>query len=89
MSFVPVASDEEIRRERAAARVLRGSTWWKRKMNHGQCYYCGGKVAPRNLTMDHLVPLIRGGKSVKNNIVPACKACNSKKKHLLPIEWKE
>jgi len=37
--------------------------------------------------MDHIVPLIRGGKSVKSNIVTACKACNSQKKHLLPIEW--
>jgi 5-methylcytosine-specific restriction endonuclease McrA len=39
--------------------------------------------------MDHLIPLIRGGKAVKSNIVSACKACNSKKKYLLPIEWEE
>jgi len=39
--------------------------------------------------MDHVVPLTRGGKSTKGNLVPACKACNSKKKYLLPIEWDE
>lgn len=39
--------------------------------------------------MDHVVPLIRGGKSVKSNMVTACKDCNNKKKHLLPIEWEE
>jgi 5-methylcytosine-specific restriction endonuclease McrA len=39
--------------------------------------------------MDHVVPLSRGGKSKKGNIVPACKECNSKKKYLLPIEWEE
>jgi len=39
--------------------------------------------------MDHIIPLIRGGKSTKNNIVAACKSCNSKKKYLLPIEWDE
>ena len=39
--------------------------------------------------MDHIVPLIRGGKSAKNNIVPACKGCNSRKKHMLPLEWEE
>jgi 5-methylcytosine-specific restriction endonuclease McrA len=39
--------------------------------------------------MDHLVPLIRGGTSSKGNVVPACKSCNNKKKHLLPIEWEE
>jgi len=37
--------------------------------------------------MDHLVPLIRGGRSVRGNTVPACKECNNKKKYLLPIEW--
>jgi 5-methylcytosine-specific restriction endonuclease McrA len=42
-----------------------------------------------NLTMDHVVPLIRGGRSIKNNLVPACKECNNKKKYLLPMEWEE
>ena len=39
------------------------------------------------LTLDHVVPLIRGGKSVRANIVPACKDCNSAKQSLLPWEW--
>lgn len=29
--------------------------------------------------MDHLIPIARGGKSNKNNCVPSCKDCNSKK----------
>ena len=47
------------------------------------------KVNPRDLTMDHIVPVIRGGKSTKGNLVPVCKECNDKKKYLLPIEWEE
>jgi 5-methylcytosine-specific restriction endonuclease McrA len=39
--------------------------------------------------MEHVIPLIRGGKSSKGNVVPACKDCNTKKKYLLPIEWEE
>jgi 5-methylcytosine-specific restriction protein A len=39
--------------------------------------------------MDHIVPLIRGGKSTKGNLAPACKDCNNKKRYLLPIEWDE
>ncbi len=39
--------------------------------------------------MEHIVPIIRGGKSAKGNIVPACKECNSKKKHMVPLEWEE
>lgn len=82
-------TEEEIKKERSIARDLRKSTWWKRKCAAGTCYYCNAKVPAKMLTMDHIVPVARGGKSVKNNIVTACKACNTKKKYLLPIEWEE
>jgi 5-methylcytosine-specific restriction endonuclease McrA len=36
--------------------------------------------------MDHVVPLIRGGRSTKGNLVAACKECNSRKKHGLSWE---
>ncbi len=87
--FVAQATDEEIRRERRKAREIRNSSWWKRRRAAGVCYFCKGKFSPGDLTMDHIVPLIRGGKSTKNNIVPACKECNNKKKHMLPLEWQE
>lgn len=87
--FVSTVTDQEIRKEKQKARDLRKTQWWKRKCAEGTCYYCGGGVPPKELTMDHLVPIIRGGKSAKNNLVTACKDCNSKKKHSLPIEWEE
>lgn len=87
--FIPAGSDEEVKRERRKARELRQSSWWKQKLARGTCYYCNAKVPPSELTMDHIVPLIRGGKSTKSNIVTACKECNNKKKYLLPIEWEE
>ena len=82
-------SEQEIRREKEKARRLRQSSWWMRKIQKGLCYYCQGNVGRANLTMDHVVPLSRGGKSRKGNLVPACKACNNKKKYLLPIEWED
>ncbi|MFA6054453.1 MAG: HNH endonuclease [Thermodesulfovibrionales bacterium] len=85
--FISDVSDEEIRKEKAKAQTLRKSQWWKRKCSEGVCYFCGKKFHPKELTMEHVVPLIRGGKSSKGNIVPACKECNNKKKYLLPIEW--
>ncbi len=36
--------------------------------------------------MDHVIPLSQGGRSVKGNLVPCCKECNSKKKADLPPE---
>ncbi len=81
--------DDHVKREKARAREMRGSQWWKRKRSTGLCCYCGRTFKPSDLTMDHLVPIIRGGKSVPGNLVPACKECNSKKKYLLPSEWEE
>ena len=87
--FFMTADDAHIKREKTKARDLRDSQWWKRKRSSGICYYCGGKFRPVELTMDHLVPIARGGRSVQGNVVPACKDCNSKKKYLLPSEWEE
>ena len=87
MGFLVEVSDEQIRREKEKARELRKSRWWKNQIAGGVCHYCGARVAPQELTLDHVVPIIRGGLSVKNNCVPACRDCNSRKKYLLPLEW--
>ena len=76
-----------LRRERHKARELRQSQWWKRRCSKGVCHYCGRPTPARQLTMDHIVPLARGGRSTKSNCVPACKDCNNRKKSLLPMEW--
>ena len=78
-----------IRRERNKARELRQSSWWRNRLDRGICHYCGGKFPVLELTMDHVVPLSRGGKSSKGNLVVCCKTCNNLKKTLLPIEWEE
>lgn len=88
-NFISTVTEQEIRSEKNKARDLRKTQWWKRKCDAGKCYYCGKAVLSKELTMDHLVPVIRGGKSTKNNVVTACKECNSRKKHSLPVEWNE
>ncbi len=88
--FSPYAYDLDeahIKAERRKARELRGSQWWKRRCDKGVCHYCHQPTPPKELTMDHIVPIARGGKSTKSNIVPACKDCNNKKRQLLPMEW--
>lgn len=86
--YAPV-DPEVLKRERARARELRQSAWWKRRIEQGVCYYCRRRVGPRALTMDHLIPLGRGGRSIRGNVVAACKDCNTRKKSMLPIEWQE
>ena len=78
-----------IRREREKARALRKQGWWQTRVSKGVCYYCAQTVAAKQLTLDHIVPLARGGRSTKGNCVPACKECNNQKKNLLPLEWEE
>ena len=84
-----LVSEVHIRKEKEKARKLRRTQWWLREIQRGVCHYCGKKVGRDHLTMDHVLPLSRGGKSRKGNVVPACKDCNNKKKYLLPIEWDE
>ena len=84
-SYVP--DETEIRREKQKARQLRQSQWWKRRCAAGLCHYCGKKLPAKELTMDHIVPIARGGKSTKGNVVPCCGDCNTKKKSSLIMDW--
>lgn len=83
----PIASDpKQIRKEREKAQKLKKSQWWLRQINEGLCHYCGQKFQSKELTMDHIVPIARGGTSTPGNIVPACRECNQKKKLETPAE---
>ncbi len=44
-----------------------------------RCAYCGCELNSETITVDHKVPLSRGGANYIWNVVPACKTCNSKK----------
>jgi len=49
-----------------------------------ECAYCG--IKSKSLTVDHVIPLSKGGKSNFENCVAACKNCNAKKGNKLPSE---
>ncbi|MBQ9694259.1 MAG: HNH endonuclease [Kiritimatiellae bacterium] len=85
-SWYQPVDDAHIRRERNRARQLRTSEWWKTQIAKGVCHHCGQHVAPSDLTMDHLIPVARGGTSTKGNVVPACFACNQAKAAQTPAE---
>ena len=85
--FIVDVDESHTKVEKQKARDLRHSQWWKRQCAKGVCYYCEKQIPAKGLTMDHIVPIIRGGKSTKGNIVPCCKECNTQKKYMLPMEW--
>jgi len=52
--------------------------WRDLKLAHGGCCaYCGMKT--KKLSVDHVVPLSKGGTNYISNIKPACRSCNSRK----------
>ncbi|MBF0610575.1 MAG: HNH endonuclease [Magnetococcales bacterium] len=85
--FVSVDPDI-IARERNKARLLKQSTWWKNRLGEGMCHYCGQRFPPASLTMDHITPIARGGRTEKSNCVPACQECNRQKHNLPTLSWK-
>lgn len=86
MDFFNSAPESHIKRERQKSRELKKTSWWKQKLSDGACYYCGQKFSKEELTMDHKVPLARGGVSSRNNIVVACKKCNNEKTYKTSVE---
>jgi len=50
------------------------------------CQYCGIHLMQKYLTLDHIIPQSRGGKSTWSNLVAACKSCNRKKDNKLLSE---
>ncbi len=86
-SFISQVDEKTLKRERQKARELRAGQWWKNQLGKGLCYYCREHFHPAQLSMDHKTPVIRGGRSTKNNLVPCCKGCNNEKKYMLLSEW--
>ena len=48
------------------------------------CIYCGELAT----TVDHVVPLVRGGTNYEGNLAPCCKSCNSSKAGCMVVEWR-
>lgn len=54
--------------------------WMHKVAYHGwRCFYCRKRLTLESLTMDHFIPLSKGGSNWLANIKPACKSCNSSK----------
>lgn len=51
-----------------------------------KCYYCD---CCEGLTIEHRIPICRGGTNYPSNIVPACRSCNSKKGKKTEKEFKK
>jgi 5-methylcytosine-specific restriction endonuclease McrA len=50
------------------------------------CAYCGGHFAELDLTVEHILPVSRGGRHEWTNVVTACRSCNTRKGSRRPEE---
>ena len=58
-------------------RMLQGRTW-------AQCHWCKARIDLSTSTLDHIIPLGRGGLDNANNRVLACEPCNQRRGHRMP-----
>jgi hypothetical protein len=84
-----IAVDDEHRVAHHNARDWRGGTltakeWSELKRAFGGCAYCG---AGGNMSLEHMRPVSRGGRTEVANVVPACWACNREKATSTVEEW--
>lgn len=44
-----------------------------------KCLYCNTKLYDKNVTIDHIVPISKGGNNCQLNLIPCCIDCNSER----------
>ncbi|MGW9399342.1 HNH endonuclease [Streptomyces sp. NPDC055642] len=82
------ARDRRRARIRSAAdtRTVSSRDWRRMLLAYdNRCAYCD---ASGELTMDHVIPISRGGRHAIGNLVPACATCNLRKSAMFLVEWK-
>jgi 5-methylcytosine-specific restriction endonuclease McrA len=75
-----------VRRLGGRARAIRFSRFNVMVRDGFACQYCGQKLPAKKLTMDHVLPRSRGGKTSWTNVVSACGPCNHRKGAHTPAE---
>lgn len=74
------------RRDAAGGRGVSVAEWNALVADHGgRCAYCG---LSRHLTIDHRIPLSREGRHEIENVLPACRPCNSRKHTMTEEEFR-
>ena len=66
----------EYMKTKSSVRFSRSNVYLR---DNGQCQYCGVAVSRSESTLDHVLPVSKGGKSVWENCTTACAPCNASK----------
>ena len=74
------------RRRKALSKEMRAQVY---AMYGGHCAYCGKKIEIREMQVDHIPPIHRGGVNETSNYRPACRQCNFYKSTLTIEDFRE
>lgn len=55
--------------------------------DNSTCYLCDQYLEPDQITLDHVIPLVRGGSHTTDNLKVACRSCNCKKHTMTAEEY--
>src|SRR6185312_6692374 len=77
LTYVPLTRKKQIVRFSRTNIFLR---------DNNVCQYCGNQFNKTHLTLDHVIPIVQGGKKCWENIVTACKPCNQRKGGRTPAQ---
>ena len=77
LTYVPLNRKKQIVRFSRANIFVR---------DQNTCQYCGEKFGRTHLTLDHVIPIVQGGRKCWENIVTACKPCNQRKGGRTPTQ---
>ena len=72
-----------VRRRRQTAGMRRFRIFVRDQL---RCQYCGARRAVHELSLDHITPRSRAGRTTPENLVTACVACNTRKGDRTPEE---
>jgi len=87
MSSIIAVQDRRWRHSAALDRIplTRAAVYARDRMT---CLYCGFKFTAGELSLDHVVPVARGGKTTWSNLATCCKPCNGEKADRRPEEFR-
>ncbi|HWS52950.1 MAG TPA: HNH endonuclease [Pyrinomonadaceae bacterium] len=82
-SVIRLRAYVNVRRRRQSAGMKRLRIFVRDRF---RCQYCGGRKSAGELTLDHITPRSKAGRSTPENLVAACVRCNTRKGDRTPEE---
>lgn len=88
------ANNRAARKRQAEGKLTTAEIEAQAARQRNRCHYCNcimTEIAglPNSQTIEHAIPITRGGRNSADNLVIACDTCNKRKNNRLPHEWPE